>query len=231
METKQAQAAKRKARILLVDDHLIVRDGLAQFINCEPDLMVCGQADNARQAFEMIPSLKPDLAIVDISLHGMSGMELIKNIKSLYPQLLVLVLSMHDESLYAERALRAGAKGYITKQKAASDVLEAIRRILDGGIYVSEKMTGQMLQKIASGGKAGGDSFTARLSDRELEVFQMIGQGYGTSKIAEELCLSVKTIETHRAHIMEKLNLNSAAELTKHAIHWAQEQPTPQPKN
>jgi DNA-binding NarL/FixJ family response regulator len=136
METKPTQTPKRKARILLVDDHLIVRDGLAQFINCEQDLVVCGQADNARQAFEMIPALKPDLAIVDISLHGMSGMELIKNIKSMYSQLLVLVLSMHDESLYAERALRAGAKGYITKQKAASEVLAAIRRILAVSIHI-----------------------------------------------------------------------------------------------
>ena len=223
-------STQRKARILLVDDHIIVRDGLAQFIDRETDLMVCGQADNARQAMELIPTLKPALCIVDISLQGMSGMELIKNIKSLHPDVLILVLSMHDESLYAERTLRAGAKGYITKQKAAGEVLEAIRRILAGGIYVSEKMTGQMLQKIAAGGKSAGDSFTGRLSDRELEVFQLIGQGYGTSKIAEELHLSVKTIETHRAHIMEKLHLNSAVELTRHAIQWAEEQAAPKPK-
>jgi len=182
--------------------------------------MVCGQAEDAYDAMEAIKTLKPDLVIVDISLKEKSGIEVIKDIKSRYPTLTVLILSMHDESLYAERALRAGAKGYIMKQEATEKVITAIRKVLSGQVYVSNRMAARMVGKFVGGGPDVGASEIDRLSDRELEVFCLIGQGHGTREIAEKLHLSVKTIETYRAHIKEKLNLTSAAELLRYAIRW-----------
>ena len=212
--------SKKKARVLVVDDHPIVRQGLVQLINQEEDLVVCGDAENAHQAIEAIKLLKPDVAVIDISLKSINGLEFIKNIKVDNAKLPILVLSMHDEGLYAERALRAGAKGYIMKQEATENMLLAIRRVLTGEIYVSEKMGAKMLHQLVAGRPEAGSSPLDRLSDRELEVFQLIGQGLGTRQIAEELHLSVKTIESYREHIKEKMKLKNATELVQHAVQW-----------
>lgn len=211
-----------RTKILVVDDHPIVRQGLSLLINQEEDLQVCGEAENAHEALNAIESLEPDMAIVDISLEGVNGVELIKNIKARFPGLLILVLSMHDESLYAERALRAGANGYIMKQEANEKVMEAIRQVLAGEIYVSDKLASKMLHQFVAGKSTPDGSLVQRLSDRELEVFQLIGQGHGTRQIAEELHLSVKTIESYRAHIKDKLKLKNATELVRYAIQWVQ---------
>lgn len=208
---------KNTHRIFIVDDHPIMREGLAQLLNHEKDFALVGQFEEAGKAFEAIGALKPDVAIVDISLKNSSGIELLKNIKVHYPKLLVLVLSMHDESLYAERMLRAGASGYIMKQEATEKVLVALRKVLNGEIYLSEKMSAKLMHQLI-GGKSAGGSLMERLSDRELEVFGLIGQGKGTREIAQQLNLSVKTIESHRAHIKEKLNLKNATELVHRAI-------------
>lgn len=215
-----AKTKKDTIKILIVDDHPIVRQGLAELINHEDDMVVCGQAEDAHEAIKEIRKLEPDMAIVDISLKQTSGIELLKDIKVQFPNLPVLVLSMHDEALFAERALRAGAKGYIMKQQATDNVVKAIRKILTGQIYVSEEMSSKMLGKLVGGKPKVGVSAIDRLSDRELEVFLLIGHGYGTRQISEQLHLSVKTIETYRSHIKEKLNLNNAAELLQYAIQW-----------
>jgi len=209
-----------KTRILIVDDHPIVRQGLAELINHESDLVVCGQAEDSHGAIKAIRELNPSMAIIDISLKQTSGLELTKDIHSQYPDLPVLVLSMHDETLYAERALRAGAMGYIMKQEATENVIAAIRRILGGEIYVSDRMAARMVRKLVTGQAETNTSQIDSLSDRELEVFRLIGKGHGTRQISERLHLSVKTIETYRAHIKEKLNLVDAAELLQHAIQW-----------
>jgi DNA-binding NarL/FixJ family response regulator len=217
---RQTETSENKTKIVIVDDHPIVRQGLAELINHEGDLVVCGQAEDAHDAMQAIRSLKPDIVVVDISLKESSGMELIKDINVQYPNLAVLALSMHDESLYAERALRAGAKGYIMKAEATEKVIGAIRKILSGDIYLSDVMAAKLLHKLVGGRTEVGASATDCLSDRELEVFRLIGQGYGTRQIAEKLHLSIKTIETYRAHIKEKLNLTDAAELLHYAIRW-----------
>ncbi|MBA4148617.1 MAG: response regulator transcription factor [Verrucomicrobia bacterium] len=218
LRKNEAAPKKAKYKILLVDDHPILRQGLAQMINEEKDLIVCGQFEEASKALDAVIALKPDAAIVDISLKGSSGIELLKNIKVQYPKLLVLVLSMHDESLYAERALRAGASGYIMKQEATDQVLVALRKVLNGEIYLSEKMSSKLMHQLVSGRATDAGSLMERLSDRELEIFGLIGEGRGTRQIAEQLHLSVKTIESHRAHIKEKLNLKNATELVHRAI-------------
>jgi DNA-binding NarL/FixJ family response regulator len=216
----QNQAVARKSRILVVDDHPIVRQGLALLINQEADLLVCGEAEEAMGAMHVLASSKPDILIVDISLNGPDGIDLLKNIRSVYPTLPVLILSMHDESIYAERALRAGANGYIMKQEATEKVLVALRRILGGEIYVSDRIANKMLRHYITGPGTLRPSSIADLSDRELEVFRLIGDGHGTRQIAEELHLSVKTVESYQAHIKEKLSLRSARELMQHAIQW-----------
>ncbi len=213
-----------KSKILIVDDHPIVRQGLAELVNHENDLAVCGQAEDAHQALKAIKELRPSMAVVDISLRETSGIELIKDINVQYPKLPVLALSMHDESLYAERALRAGAKGYIMKAEATEKVITAIRKILNGEIYVSDKMAAKMVRKLVGGKAEISTSPVERLSDRELEVFHLIGKGYGTRQISERLHLSIKTIETYRAHIKKKLSLANAAELLQHAIQWVSSQ-------
>lgn len=218
LRKNEAAPKKAKYKILLVDDHPILRQGLAQMINEEKELMVVGQFEEASKALDAVIALKPDAAIVDISLKGSSGIELLKNIKVQYPKLLVLVLSMHDESLYAERALRAGASGYIMKQEATDQVLVALRKVLNGEIYLSEKMSSKLMHQLVSGRATDAGSLMERLSDRELEIFGLIGEGRGTRQIAEQLHLSVKTIESHRAHIKEKLNLKNATELVHRAI-------------
>lgn len=217
------QAGKAKTRVLLVDDHPIVRQGIAQLINREPDLAVCGEADTAHEALKLLNSLAPDLAIVDVSLEDRSGIELIKDMKLRLPKLPVLVLSMHHESLYAERALHAGARGYIMKQEAPDRVLTAIRTILAGEVYVSEKMAARMLRSLSDRRAGTEASPIERLSDRELEVFRLIGKGFSTSEIAEQLFLSAKTVETHREHIKEKLALAKKGELLRYAVQWCAE--------
>jgi DNA-binding NarL/FixJ family response regulator len=209
-------------RILVVDDHPIVCQGLAYLINQQNDLMVCGQANNTHHALDTIENLNPDIAIIDISFKGQSGIELIKTIKSRYPNFPILVFSVHDESIYAEIALRAGAKGYMMKQVACDNIIVAIRRILNGDIYVSEKMTSKILHKYLNSQSFSNGSSVEFLSDRELEVLRLIGQGFGTRQIASELFLGVKTVETYRANIKKKLNLKNASELVKYAIEWLQ---------
>ncbi len=209
-----------KKRILVVDDHPIVRQGLSLLINREPDLVVCGEAEEATGAMHVLASARPDVLIVDISLTGPDGLDLLKNIRITHPTLPVLILSMHEESIYAERALRAGANGYIMKQEATEKVLVAVRRILSGEIYVSDRIANKMLKHYITGSGTLRNSSIADLSDRELEVFRLIGDGHGTRQISEELHLSIKTVESYQAHIKEKLSLRSARELMQHAIQW-----------
>ncbi len=223
-KTPQPVNRKPKTKVLLVDDHPVLRRGLGQLINQEPDMAVCGEAEDAPHAFDAVAQLTPDVVVVDVSLKGSNGIELIKNLKARYPDLPILVLSMHDESLYAERALRAGGLGYIMKDEAFEQVLTAIRQVLKGEIFLSDKMKGRMLQQVAFGRTKAVSSPIETLTDRELEVFRLIGQGHGTRQIAEELHLSVRTVEAYREYIKEKLNLKNATELVQHAFHWVHHQ-------
>jgi DNA-binding NarL/FixJ family response regulator len=214
----QDKAQGRKKTVFVVDDHPLLRQGLALLINREPDLMVCGEAEEAQAAMRAIATNKPDILIVDISLNGPDGLDLLKNIRSSYPDLPVLILSMHDESIYAERALRARANGYIMKQEATEKVLVAVRRILGGDFYLSERMANKVLHQYISGASTDMNSRLSSLSDRELEVFRLIGEGHSTRQIADDLHLSIKTVETYQAHIKDKLSLRSGRELVQHAI-------------
>ena len=218
---RQDNGSTPKKKVFVVDDHPIVRQGLAQMINREADLMVCGEAEDASTVLQAIVSVKPDVLIVDISLNGPDGLELLKNIRTRYPSLPVLILSMHDESIYAERALRAGANGYIMKHEAAEKVLGAVRQILNRETYVSDRVASKILQRYISGSDSPKSSPLSDLSDRELEVFRLIGMGHSTRMIAEELHLSVKTVESYQAHIKDKLSLKNGRELVQHAIQWA----------
>ncbi|MBN2506865.1 MAG: response regulator transcription factor [Verrucomicrobia bacterium] len=211
---------KPKTRVLLVDDHPILRQGLAQLINLEADMTICGEAEDSPHAFSAVCELNPDIVVVDISLRGGNGIELVKNIKARLPDMPILVLSMHDESLYAERALRAGSRGYIMKEEATDKVLVAIRKVLAGEIYLSERMQARMLQRIAQGRSKVVSSPIEYLTDRELEVFRLIGEGRSTRQIAGELHLSVRTVEAYREYIKGKLNLKNSTELVQHAFHW-----------
>jgi DNA-binding NarL/FixJ family response regulator len=207
--------------ILVVDDHPLVRDQLRAVVESEPDLKVCGEAEDGHHALSVIRDTKPGLAIVDLTLKGCSGLDLIKEVHLRYPDLPIVVLSMHDESLYAERALHAGARGYITKQEATKKILHAIRRVLAGEIYLSEKMAAKVLSKMAGSRKIRGASSIERLTDRELQVFRLIGHGRSTRQIADELHLDMKTIETYRSRIKFKLVIKDATELLQYAILWA----------
>jgi DNA-binding NarL/FixJ family response regulator len=213
-------AVAKKFRVLLVDDHPIVRQGLALLIDRERDLSVCGEADGAHTGLRAVETLRPDIVVLDISLSGPDGLDVLKEIRMKSGSLPVLILSMHDEAIYAERALRAGANGYIMKQEATEKVLVAIRRILQGDVYLSERLTSTMLQQFVHGNAVTKSSPILSLTDRELEIFRLIGEGHSTRKIAEELHLSVKTIESHQAHIKEKLALRNARELVQHAVEW-----------
>lgn len=210
-----------KRRVLVVDDHPIVREGLAQMINREPDLTVCGEAEEMHGALQMTDALKPDILIVDISLNGPDGLDLLKSIRANDPGLPILILSMHDESIYAERALRAGANGYIMKQEATEKVLVALRRILNREIYVSRRVASKMLQQFVGGTSHGlRHSPVDDLSDRELEVLRLMGDGHATRQIADKLQLSIKTVESYQAHLKEKLLLKNSRELVQYAIQW-----------
>ncbi|MFY9937186.1 MAG: response regulator transcription factor [Silvibacterium sp.] len=214
----QGTTRVRRKTVFVVDDHPLLRQGLALMINREQDLVVCGEAEEAQAAMKAIAAKRPDILIADISLNGPDGLDLLKNLRTLYPDLPVLILSMHDESIYAERALRARANGYIMKQEAAEKVLVAVRRILSGDIYLSDRMANKLLHQYISGSSADMSSRLSALSDRELEVFRLIGEGCGTRQIAENLHLSMKTVETYQAHIKDKLSLRSGRELVQHAI-------------
>jgi DNA-binding NarL/FixJ family response regulator len=218
--SKQARA--RRAKVFLVDDHPLVREHLTALLQAQADLEVCGEAADAPSAMSLIAQRAPDLVILDISLKRSNGLELIKNLKEMRPCLPVLVLSMHDETLYAERSLRAGALGYITKEEATVNILSAVRRVLSGQVYLSERMAGRLMKRMVGGAVTELTSPLEVLTDRELEVFQMLGQGLGTRQIAEELRLGIKTVESYRARIKEKLRLADGNQLLQHAIQWVQ---------
>lgn len=217
---QETERARRK--VFLVDDHAVVRNGLAELLNQATDLEVCGEAATAEEALEKIEAGVPDIAVVDLTLGDMSGLELLKHLKSRHPMLPVLVLSMHDESFYAERCLRAGARGYIMKNEAIEQVEIALRQILDGKVYLSQRMSDQFLLAVARGDAAKIGSPVNQLSDRELEVFECIGRGLGASEIARKLHLSVKTIESYQAKLKEKLHLKDSSQLFQHALHWVE---------
>jgi len=210
----------QKRRVFLVDDHPLVREWLTNLINQQSDLVVCGEAESAPKALGTIAKLKPDVAIVDISLQDSSGLELIKDLKELNPRILVLVLSMHDEVLYAERALRAGARGYIMKRETTRNVIDAIHRVLDGKLYISTSVAEQIAARSVTGKATEHQNPIELLSDRELEVFQMLGQGLGTRQISDALRVSIKTVQVYCGRMKEKLNLGSATELLREAIRW-----------
>jgi len=209
-----------KAKVFLVDDHPILREGLTQLINREKDLEVCGEAGTAQEALEAIPTVKPDVGIVDIALKGVSGLELIKELSVHHSELPVLVLSMYDESLYAERCIRAGAKGYVMKEDVSERVVAGIRSVLRGDIYVGERIVAKLLHKLSGDEPETTESLVDRLSDRELQVFELIGRGRRIAEIADKLCLSVKTIEGYREQIKKKLKLKRADELLQYATRW-----------
>jgi DNA-binding NarL/FixJ family response regulator len=209
-------------RLLIVDDHPLFRKGLEELIHSDPDFAVCGEASNAAEAMEVIRKLNPDMAIVDLSLPGANGIELIKNIRAEFPRLPILVLSMHDESLYALRALRAGADGYVMKHEAMANVVQAIHEVFNGRPYLSPAMAAQVITKFAHRQAEGEMDAVERLSDRELEVLELIGKGNEMRDIAKLLHLSPKTVETHRAHIKDKLDLKNSREVARFALQWLQ---------
>jgi DNA-binding NarL/FixJ family response regulator len=213
-------ADRNRKQVFLVDDHPLVREWLTNLINQQPDLAVCGESENAPQALQAIAIAKPDVAIVDISLKDSSGIGLIKDLKASQPAVAVLVLSMHDEAQYAERALRAGARGYVMKRETTRKVIEGIRRVLEGKLYISEKVAEALTGRMVEGKRPDGRSVVEQLSDRELEVFELLGQGKGTRHIAETLGVSVKTVQAYCARMKEKLSLDSATELLREAIRW-----------
>ncbi len=223
LETKVLEE-KSECRIVLVDDHPIVRDGLIQMMSRHPDLSVCGEASSAEEALKVIKDLKPDLAIVDIFLEGTNGIELTKMLRARDAELPILILSMHDEALYAERAIRAGAMGYVMKQEASRTIVEAIRTVMSGRRYVSSQISNMLGEPALNDDPSRFDGKTESLSQRELDIFKLIGAGLSRSKIAEELSISIKTVETHRANMKYKLNAGSAAELKDYAEQWTKTQ-------
>jgi DNA-binding NarL/FixJ family response regulator len=213
-------AAKR--RVLIVDDHAVLREGLSLVINVQPDLLVCGEAATVDGGLQAVAAAQPDIALIDLSLMGGSGLGLVKDLKAQHPDVPTLVLSLHDEALYAERVLRAGARGYIMKRASTAELLAAIRKVLDGEIYLSEAMASAVVREALGDQEppTSGDPLE-QLSDRELEVFQLIGEGHGTREIAEQLGLSMKTVSCYRQNIQTKLQLKDAAGLVQRAVHWA----------
>jgi DNA-binding NarL/FixJ family response regulator len=210
---------RNRHRILIVDDHPIVRRGLRELVADETDLVVCGEAEDLAEAMRQVEATRPDVVVVDLTLKGGHGLDLIQEIKARFGHIKMLVSSMHDESLFAERALRAGASGYISKQESPERIIDALRQVLRGEVYLSSRMSNRLLHRLSGGEKLEKDPI-ASLSDRELEVFEMIGQGLSTKQIARKLNLSHKTIETHREKIKAKLDLKNSAELSRHATQW-----------
>ncbi len=222
MRARKKPGTAQSKRVFILDDHPMMRQGLAQLIEAEPDLSVCGEAETAGGALEAVAALKPDLVLADISLPDKNGLELIKDLQSSAPGLPVLVISMHDESLYAERVLRAGGRGYIMKQEGCKRLMQAIRQVLGGQVYVSEKISAKILEIFSGHHLEAESSPVSKLTDREFEVFQLIGQGQSTKEIAAGLHLSAKTVEVHRINIKQKLNLKSAPELIRYAVRWVE---------
>jgi DNA-binding NarL/FixJ family response regulator len=224
-EPPPARRSQKRAHILLVDDHPLVRERLAEIIKREPDLDICGEAEDRYQAIQTIEARLPDLAVIDITLKHSDGLELIKDIHSRWPSLLMLVVSMHDESLYAERVIRAGARGYITKQEATRNILHAIRRVLAGTIYLNETIATHIIARLTSPLSVPGPSLVTLLADRELQVFELTGRGLNTRQIAEQLHLGAKTVETYRHRIRQKLGLADPQDLLRSAIAWTHRTP------
>jgi DNA-binding NarL/FixJ family response regulator len=220
MNSNPSANAGRKSRVFIVDDHPLVREGLANLINGQNDLIVCGEAEDSAGAISGIAKTRPDVALVDISLKNESGLELVKNLESQFPLVAWIVLSMHDEALYAERALRAGARGYVMKRESTKSVLASIRRVMEGGVYVSERVVNSMARRFSSSPKRVESSPVERLSDRELEIFRLRGQGRTTAQIAEDLHLSLKTVQAYCARAKEKFGVSSLGELLRAAIRW-----------
>ncbi len=220
MDSTPTTGAPRKNRIFLIDDHPLVREGLTNLINGQHDLIVCGEAEDSAGAMTGITKTRPDVALVDISLKNESGLELVKNLESQFPLVALIVLSMHDEALYAERALRAGARGYVMKRESTKSVLASIRRVLEGGVYVSERVVNRMARRFTSLSKGAESSPVERLSDRELEIFRLLGQGRTTAQIAEDLHLSLKTVQAYCARAKEKFGVGTLGELLRAAIRW-----------
>ncbi len=219
-----SDASAPRKRILLVDDHPFMRVGLATLIDCQPDLTVSGEAGNPVEAFHELEKAKPDLILTDLTMPGRSGLEFIKDLRAAEPELAILVVSMHDEAVHAERALRAGARGYIMKEAGGENLLTAIRQILRGEVYVSPKMSARILEGLSGARPRGSSSPIEKLTDREFEIFQLIGQGKSTRDIAAQLNLSPKTIDVHRANIKEKLELTDVTALIRHAVRWVETQ-------
>jgi DNA-binding NarL/FixJ family response regulator len=220
--TRPASASPK--RLLLVDDHPMMRAGLAQLINKQPDVEVCCEAGNPAEALQEIGECQPDLLVTDITMPGRSGVEFIKDVLAVHTALPILVVSMHDEMIYAERVLRAGARGYVMKEAGGEKLLAAIRQVLAGKVYVSERMSASLLDSLTGRRPRGSSSPIEKLSDREFEIFQLVGQGKSTREIAKQLHLSPKTVDVHRGHIKEKLELKDATSLVRHAVRWVETQ-------
>ena len=219
-----APAASNRKKILIVDDHPFMRAGLAQLIEKQPDMRVCGEAGNPTEAIKILAGASVDLLLSDITMPGRSGLEFIKDVRAIHPRLPILVVSMHDELMYAERVLKAGGRGYIMKEAGGENLLAAIRQVLAGQIYVSERMSARILEGFSVHRPRGSHSPIEKLTDREFEVFQLIGQGHSTKEIARQLHLSSKTVDVHRGHIKEKLELRDVTSLVRHAVRWVETQ-------
>lgn len=219
-KSSTARPAARRARILLVDDHPLVRERMAEIINQEPDLMVCGEAQDRAGALAAMAAHRPELAIIDLALKDSDGLELIKDIRLHWPNVLMLVVSMYEESLYAERVIRAGARGYVTKQEATRDILSAIRRVLSGRVYLNENVSARIIDRLADRSVPGAATPAEMLADRELQVFELLGRGLVVKEIARRLRIATKTVDTYRRRIREKLNLQTSSQLLQHAISW-----------
>lgn len=221
--TKKASSTSAK-KVFIVDDHPVFRDGLVRIAAAIPGLVVCGEADNSRDAFDSISKLNPDLVLMDINLPGKSGLELLQDVHAIRPELPVLVISMHDEQLYAERVLRAGGRGYIMKQEGPEKMRDAITKVLNGQVYASESTASAILDALSRPRSSASTSTVGKLTDRELEILRLTGQGKDNRAIAQELHISLKTVDTHRGHIKEKLGLKNGTELIHYAVRWVGEQ-------
>jgi DNA-binding NarL/FixJ family response regulator len=220
MDPSATGRVARKSRVFIVDDHPLVREGLANLINEQGDLIVCGEAEDSVEAITRLATARPDVALIDISLKNESGLELVKNLKVQFPSVALIVLSMHDEALYAERALRAGARGYVMKRETTKSVLASIRQVLKGGVYVSERVVNRIAARSGGSRKAAASSPVERLSDRELEIFRLLGEGRTPSQIASDLNLSLKTVQAYCARAKEKFGVTSLTELLRAALRW-----------
>jgi DNA-binding NarL/FixJ family response regulator len=220
MNSASSETLPTKSRVFVVDDHPLVREGLANLINAQDDLIVCGEAEGSVQAIAGMVKTTPDVALIDISLQNESGLELVKDLAVQLPKVALIVLSMHDETLYAERALRAGARGYVMKREVSKNVLTSIHRVLEGGVFVSERVASRIAMKAAARRKAADRSPVERLSDRELEIFRLLGQGRTPSQIASDLNLSLKTVQAYCARAKEKFGVRSLTELLRAAFRW-----------